>query len=139
MAIDVPAGEHTFQLTFDRPKWIWFLWVLWPWLAIAGWVSEKWLRMRYGSAGSFVIRESWHPRWTATLDGEPARIRRVTPDYMAIDVPAGEHTFQLDFDRPKWIWFLWVLWPWLAISGWVAEKWLRMRATATPPRDATAS
>ena len=76
---------------------------------------------------TFVIRESWHPRWTATLDGEPARIRRVTPDYMAIDVPAGEHTFQLTFDRPKWIWFLWVLWPWLAIAGWVSEKWLRMR------------
>jgi hypothetical protein len=36
------------------------------------------------AATTFIVRESWHPRWRATLDGAQATIRRVTPDYMAI-------------------------------------------------------
>lgn len=81
---------------------------------------------------TFVIRESWHPRWTATLDGAPARIRRVTPDYMAIDVPPGEHTFVLRFERPRWTWLLWFLWPWLALAGWAGETIIRRRRAAQP-------
>jgi hypothetical protein len=92
---------------------------------------------------TFVIRESWHPRWTARIDGAAAPIRRVTPDYMAIDVPAGTHTIDLAFERPRWTWLLWFLCPWLIGAGWAGETILRRRreaaATATPPPAATAS
>ncbi len=75
---------------------------------------------------TFAIRESWHPRWHATLDGKPVAIRRITPDYMAIDVPPGRHQLDLHFDRPLWTWLLWLLWPGLVIGAWL---WERRRVT----------
>lgn len=64
-----------------------------------------------------VVRESWHPRWRATLDGRPLPVRRVTPDVMAVDVPAGTHTVAWQFDRPWWVIALWVLWPAAVLLG----------------------
>ncbi|MEZ4368929.1 MAG: hypothetical protein R2939_22010 [Kofleriaceae bacterium] len=64
---------------------------------------------------TFVVRESWHPRWRAFVDGAPATVRRVTPDFPAVDVPAGTHTISLRFDRPWWAWASWLLIP-LAIA-----------------------
>lgn len=71
---------------------------------------------------TFAIRESWHPRWTATLDGEPVAIRRITPDFMAIDVPPGRHHLALHFDRPIWTWLLWLLWPAVCLGAWGAAR-----------------
>jgi len=67
---------------------------------------------------TFVVRESWHPRWYATIDGAPAPVRRVTPDMMAVDVAAGAHAIALEFDRPWWALALWLLWPAAALVGW---------------------
>jgi hypothetical protein len=74
------------------------------------------------AATTFIVRESWHPRWRATLDGAPAPIRRVTPDYLAIDVPEAHHVIALRFDRPLWTWLLWLLWPGLVAAAWVFER-----------------
>jgi hypothetical protein len=60
---------------------------------------------------TFAIRESWHPRWRATLDGAPVALRRITPDHMAVDVPPGAHVLELRFRRPLWLWLLWLLAP----------------------------
>ncbi len=76
---------------------------------------------------TYLFRESWHPRWHATVDGKPARIRRVTPDFMAIDVEPGEHLIGLRFERPWWQWSLWLLAPLAALAGWLFERWLRRR------------
>ncbi len=84
---------------------------------------------------TFIVRESWHPRWRATLDGAPAPIRRVTPDYMAIDVPASKHRLELRFERPLWTWLLWLLWPGLSAAAWAFERW-RMKATVRDASDA---
>ncbi len=82
---------------------------------------------------TYLVRESWHPRWTATLDGRPARIRRVTPDFMAIDVPAGEHHLHLSFERPGWQWALWLLLPLAALLGWRSERWIGARRNDPAP------
>jgi hypothetical protein len=79
------------------------------------------------STTTFLIRESWHPRWTATIDGKPAHIRRVTPDMMALDVGRGEHTLALSFERPGWQWALWLLVPIAALLGWLSERWIGAR------------
>jgi hypothetical protein len=71
---------------------------------------------------TFAIRESWHPRWHATLDGKPVAIRRITPDYMAIDVPPGRHELALHFERATWAWLLWLLWPAVAAGAWLEER-----------------
>jgi hypothetical protein len=76
---------------------------------------------------TFLFRESWHPRWTATIDGKPARIRRVTPDMIALDVGPGDHALALSFERPWWQWSLWLLFPLAALVGWLAERWVGHR------------
>jgi hypothetical protein len=58
---------------------------------------------------TFVVRESWHPRWRAFVDGKEARVQRVTPDFFAVAVPAGDHALAFRFDRPGWVWLTWLL------------------------------
>ena len=66
---------------------------------------------------TFLVRESWHPRWRAYIDGSPAPVRRVTPDFPAVDVPVGKHTLELRFERPWWSLAAWLLWPGLTIAA----------------------
>jgi hypothetical protein len=72
---------------------------------------------------TFMFRESWHPRWHAYLDGAEVPIRRVTPDFPAVDVPTGKHLLQLRFERPWWAQLAWLAWP-----GAVLAAWLGLRA-----------
>jgi hypothetical protein len=71
---------------------------------------------------TLVFRESWHPRWRAYIDGRPAPIRRVTPDFPAVDVGVGRHLLQLRFERPWWAHAAWLLWPLLAVAAWLAQR-----------------
>jgi hypothetical protein len=80
---------------------------------------------------TFVIRESWHPRWKVFIDGAPASVRRVTPDFMAVDVPAGAHTISARFDRPWWAWGAWLLIPLTIAIGWLVSRRAARRAVAS--------
>jgi len=83
---------------------------------------------------TFVFRESWHPRWRAYLDGAPAPIRRVTPDFPALDVPAGRHLLQLRFERPWWAHASWLAFPAVPLFAWLALFLrARRRAPKLPP------
>jgi hypothetical protein len=77
---------------------------------------------------TFVVRESWHPRWHAFVDGEEVRVRRVTPDFPAVDVPAGKHTIEMRFQRPWWLLAAWLMWPGTALAAWAFLRWRRRRA-----------
>ncbi len=82
---------------------------------------------------TFAIRESWHPRWRATIDGQPAPLRRISPDMLALDVGPGAHRVVVHFHRPRWTWLLWLLIP-LAIALEPAVLlWRRRRAAAPLP------
>lgn len=67
---------------------------------------------------TFTVRESWHPRWHAYLDGEEVPVRRVTPDFPAVDVPPGKHTLAMRFERPWWAHAAWLVWPLTALGAW---------------------
>ncbi len=67
---------------------------------------------------TFVIRESWHPRWHAYIDGVETRVRRVTPDFSAVDVGTGKHTIAMRFERPWWALACWLAWPGLTLAAW---------------------
>jgi hypothetical protein len=82
---------------------------------------------------TFVIRESWHPRWRAYLDGAPAPVRRVTPDFPAVDVPAGRHLLQLRFERPWWAHAAWLAWPALPLLAWLALRRRRREPEGAGP------
>ncbi len=49
-----------------------------------------------------VVSESWHPGWTATIDGRPQRIYKTDVALMGIEVPAGEHEVALRFRPQNW-------------------------------------
>lgn len=71
---------------------------------------------------TIMFRESWHPRWTGLVDGRPAAVRRLTPSFAAIDVPAGAHVVALRFDRPWWTLAVWALWPLTALAGTLVRR-----------------
>ena len=87
---------------------------------------------------TFLVRESWHPRWRAYIDGNPARVRRVTPDFPAVDVPAGHHILEMRFERPWWTLAVWLMWPGAALAAWLATRKRRKRQTASPLPEAKA-
>jgi hypothetical protein len=76
---------------------------------------------------TFMARESWHPRWHAYLDGAPAAVRRVTPDFPAVDAPAGHHVLAFRFERPWWAQAAWLAWPLVPLAAWLVT---RRRSTA---------
>lgn len=71
---------------------------------------------------TFMARESWHPRWHAYLDGAPAPVRRVTPDFVAVDAPAGRHVLAFRFERPWWAQAAWLAWPVMPLAAWLATR-----------------
>lgn len=76
---------------------------------------------------TFVARESWHPRWHAYVDGVETPIRRVTPDFPAIDVQPGKHTLAFRFERPWWAHAAWLAWPGIVVAAWWVLRRLRKR------------
>jgi len=71
---------------------------------------------------TFMARESWHPRWRAYVDGKPVAIRRVTPDFPAVDVPPGRHVLTFRFARPWWMSASWLAWPLVSLLAWLATR-----------------
>jgi len=54
----------------------------------------------------FALRVSFHPQWRAWIDGVRAPVVRLSPDILAVDVPAGRHRLAFVFTRPWWTWVL---------------------------------
>jgi hypothetical protein len=71
---------------------------------------------------TFMVRESWHPRWHAYIDGVPAPARRVTPSFLAVDVSPGHHAIALRFERPWWAQAAWLAWPLLPLAAWLVTR-----------------
>lgn len=83
---------------------------------------------------TFAVRESWHPRWRAYIDGAPAPIRRVTPNFSAVDVSPGRHAIALRFERPWWAHAAWLACPLVPLAAWlVTRRRKRRSAPAGPP------
>jgi hypothetical protein len=83
---------------------------------------------------TFWVHESWHPRWHAFVDGVEVPVRRVTPDFPAVDVGPGKHTIELRFERPFWLLLAWLAWPGTALAAWlVLRRLARRREEAALP------
>lgn len=62
--------------------------------------------VKSAKGGTVALAVTYHPGWRATVDGKAVPIRRVSPDFMAVDVPPGEHMIIYRFSRPWWTWAL---------------------------------
>jgi hypothetical protein len=47
-----------------------------------------------------MLKESYHPHWTATVDGEPVEPSMLAPSFVGVPVPAGDHTVRFTY-RPS--------------------------------------
>ena len=89
---------------------------------------------------TFMARESWHPRWHAYVDGVDTPVRRVTPDFLAVDVPQGRHIVQFRFERPWWANASYLAWPLTALAAWFGLRlWRRRRERERLPEARIAS
>ena len=47
-----------------------------------------------------MLKESYYPRWTATVDGEPVKTQMLAPSFVGVPVPAGTHLVVFKY-RPR--------------------------------------
>jgi dolichol-phosphate mannosyltransferase len=55
-----------------------------------------------GQPGWVTLDESWHPDWTATMDGAPVIVYRAAGSFPAVPVPSGKHRVVFHFQPPAW-------------------------------------
>src|SRR5207249_3688357 len=48
-------------------------------------------------AATLVIKETFHPNWRATVDGNPAETFMVSPSYVGLSVPPGDHFVTVEY------------------------------------------
>ena len=68
---------------------------------------------------------TFHPGWSATVDGRGVKVHRVSPAFMAVLVPPGEHVVRFSFARPWWTWALYLVVGLVVVGWWRRESWLR--------------
>ncbi|HEY6050887.1 MAG TPA: hypothetical protein VIZ58_06535, partial [Thermoanaerobaculia bacterium] len=51
------------------------------------------------AAGHVVFARTWFPSWRAWVDGAPARVLVANARDLAVEIPAGRHTFEFSWDR----------------------------------------
>ena len=54
--------------------------------------------------GQIIVRQNWFPRWTATVNGEPATVTRAEDGTMSIAAPAGPAHLVLVYGVTGWDW-----------------------------------
>lgn len=77
-----------------------------------------------------VLRQSWHPRWRATVDGRAVTAVPIAPSFVAVRVNPGRHFVGFDYHawRAEWMLIEGVLG--LVALHW-AVTWLRARRART--------
>ena len=65
----------------------------------------NWYRADVRSRGKpekLMLKVNYFPYWNATVDGEPAAVEHIAPNFMAVSVPPGKHTVKFTYRNPWW-------------------------------------
>lgn len=55
-----------------------------------------------GAPERLLLKVSFHPFWSAEVDGKRTEIEHVAPNLMVVDVPPGQHRVRLRFRNPNY-------------------------------------
>ena len=69
---------------------------------------------------------TYHPNWQAKLDGEVAGTVMLSPGYVGVRAPPGDHVLEMSYSPPAWTRLL--AWAGLGFLGLVAAADARRRA-----------
>lgn len=56
-----------------------------------------------------MLKASYHPRWTVTVDGKPAKTQMVAPSYVGVEVSPGMHTIEFRYEPYPDYWLLFLI------------------------------
>lgn len=56
-----------------------------------------------------MLKATYHPRWTATVDGKPVKTQTLAPSFVGVAVPAGRHRVQFEYRPFGYYWILFAL------------------------------
>ncbi len=93
-------------------------------------------RLMASGPGLLVFSETWAPGWQARLDGAPVPVYRADYALLGLDLPAGEHIVELEYDPLGWR----IGWPLMlagavALAAWTVGRLLRsIRRSRRPHR-----
>jgi hypothetical protein len=105
-------------------------------------VSPEDVRVRVSAplASVLVVRNAYDPRWSATIDGEPAEVVPADFFLQGVAVPAGEHEVRLVYGDP-WIGrgllasgFVWLAWATALVTTLVRDRARRRRGSPAGDR-----
>lgn len=58
------------------------------------------------SPSSLILKTTYHPNWRVTVDGKPVPTYMVSPVFIGIDLPAGQHTIAARYTMATAKWML---------------------------------
>ena len=94
------------------------------------------LSVSAAQTATLILSDAWHPGWRATVNGEPASIKRANLIFRALPVPAGDSRVVFSFEPLLWQAALYIgcaLW---LITGLAALKpaWMQALFSRLKPR-----
>jgi uncharacterized membrane protein YfhO len=79
-----------------------------------------------------MLKASYHPRWTVTVDGEPAATQMTAPSFVGVEVPAGRHVVEFRYEPFPSYWLLFLLGVMSLVGLAVVPRALARRRAADP-------
>jgi len=88
-------------------------------------------RVRMSRPGMVLLKVAYHPFWHATVDRRPVQTTMLTPCFIGVAVPAGEHRIELRFVNPPYhkLLLLGTVLLWIGLGLWRVR---RRKAAASP-------
>jgi hypothetical protein len=85
-----------------------------------------------GSPERLLLKASYHPLWTAEVDGQAVSVDHVAPNLMAVDVPSGRHEVRFRYRNPAYQKLLFLSSLLAVILWWILDWRRKTRALARP-------
>jgi uncharacterized membrane protein YfhO len=56
-----------------------------------------------------MLKESYYPHWTATVDGHPVKTQMLAPSFVGVAVTPGQHRIEFHYVPYQYYWLLFLI------------------------------